>query len=172
MPFTRYLAGSADYTICYYSPRLKNTTHAHQLGMSVISYSPLQWILWYDKPSDFHGEPEIDWFEHLPTVWDETRVPLGAIGKYVALARRNGTDWYIGVVGDSNSNFLHLPFSFLRAGVTYNATIYTDDPSVQTATQIAISHRKLTSSDVLDLVLLPRGGEAIWLTPVVKSTRK
>ena len=82
VPFTRYLAGSADYTICYYTPRLKNTTHAHQLGMSVISYSPLQWILWYDKPSDYHGEPEISWFEHLPTVWDETRVPLGAIGKY------------------------------------------------------------------------------------------
>ncbi len=39
VPFTRYLAGSADYTICYYSPRLQNT-HAHQLAMSVISYKP------------------------------------------------------------------------------------------------------------------------------------
>lgn len=172
VPFTRYLAGSADYTICYYSPRLKNTTHAHQLGMSIISYSPLQWILWYDKPSDYHGEPEISWFERLPTVWDETRVPLGAIGKYAALARRSGRDWYVGVVGNSDANTLHLPLSFLKVGETYEATIYTDDPSVQTATQVSITHRKLTSTDVIDLALLPHGGEAIYLTPIANETGK
>jgi len=165
IPFTRYLAGSADYTICYYTPRLKNT-HAHQLGMSVISYSPEQWILWYDKPSDFHGEPEIAWFENLPTVWNETRVPLGEIGKYTVLARRSGNDWYVGAVGDSNGMTLHLPMKFLKAGVTYDATVYSDDASVQTATQVAIVHRKVTSSDILDLPLLPRGGEAIYLAPV------
>ena len=50
LPFTRYIAGPADYTVCYFDHRLK-TTHAHQLAMAVVSYSPLQWIFWYDKPS-------------------------------------------------------------------------------------------------------------------------
>jgi len=170
LPFTRYLAGSADYTICYFTPRLKNT-HGHQLGMSIISFSPLQWVLWYDRPADYHGEPEISWFEHLPTVWDETRVPLGEISKYAVEARRSGTDWFVGAVGDSQGNNLHLPMKFLKAGVTYDATIYSDDPAVETATHIAITHRKVTSADVLDLALLPSGGEAIYLTPSSGTAR-
>ena len=36
LPFTRYVAGSADYTVCYYDQRLQ-TTHAHQLAMAVVS---------------------------------------------------------------------------------------------------------------------------------------
>jgi alpha-glucosidase len=170
IPFTRYLAGSADYTICYYSPRLKNT-HAHQLAMSVIAYSPLQWVLWYDRPSDFHGEPEMGWFEHLPTVWDETRVPLGEIGKYAVLARRSGKDWYVGAIGDSKGVTLHLPMKFLKAGVTYDATIYSDDPAVPTATHVAIAHRRFTSDSVADLPLAPSGGEALYITPVAHAVR-
>ncbi len=168
VPFTRYLAGSADYTICYYSPKLRNT-HAHQLAMSVISYSPIQWVFWYDKPSDYRNEPEIQWFDHLPTVWDETRVPLGKIGSYAVLARRSGKGWYIGAIGDSHGLTLHLPLSFLESGVTYEATLYTDDASVQTATHVAIAKRRLTKADVLDLILQPRGGEAIYFRPMRES---
>ena len=169
LPFTRYLAGSADYTICYYDKRLKNT-HAHQMAMAIASYSPMQWLFWYDKPEYAHGEPELKWFDHLPTVWDETHVPLGEIGKYAVLARRSGNNWYVGAVGDSNENKLSLPLTFLKPGVTYDATIYTDDPVVQTATHVAIAHRTVTRADTLDLALMSRGGEAIYLSPV--SARK
>ncbi|MCX2678659.1 glycoside hydrolase family 97 N-terminal domain-containing protein [Galbibacter sp. EGI 63066] len=41
LPFTRGIAGMGDYTVCYYSPQIK-TTHAHQLALSVVMYSPLQ----------------------------------------------------------------------------------------------------------------------------------
>ena len=166
LPFARYLAGSADYTICYFDKRLQNT-HAHQLAMAVISYSPLQSIFWYDKPSAYHGEPEIRWFEELPTVWDETRVPLGKIGKYAVEARRSGKAWYVAAISDSQGNTLCLPMKFLAPGVKYEATIYTDDPRVNTVTHIAIGHRVMTSADVLHLKLAPRGGEAIYLSPVV-----
>ena len=49
LPFTRYLAGAADYTICYFDPRIK-TTHAHQLALAAVYYSPLQTLYWYDRP--------------------------------------------------------------------------------------------------------------------------
>lgn len=35
LPFTRMINGAADYTICYYDERLKNT-HAHQLAASLV----------------------------------------------------------------------------------------------------------------------------------------
>ena len=49
LPFTRMINGAADYTICYFDKRLRNT-HAHQLAASVVFYSPLQTILWYMWP--------------------------------------------------------------------------------------------------------------------------
>jgi alpha-glucosidase len=170
LPFTRYLAGSADYTICYYDQRLKNT-HVHQLAMSVISYSPIQWVFWYDRPDEYHGEPEMSWFDRLPTVWDETLAPIGEIGKYAVLARRSGRDWYVAAIGDSNEETMHLPLKFLKAGVTYATTLYSDDIQVQTATHVAVTHRIFTSTDVMELDLAPRGGEAIYLTPVIKGER-
>jgi alpha-glucosidase len=168
LPFTRYLGGSADYTVCYFDKRLLNT-HAHQLAMMVISYSPVQSVFWYDKPSFYNGEPEIKWFEQTPTVWDETRVPLGEIGKYAVEARRSGQNWYVGAVADSHGATLQLPMRFLSAGKRYDATIYADDPSANTATHIAIGHRMVTSKDVLDLVMISRGGEAIYLEPASPS---
>lgn len=37
LPFTRMINGAADYTICYYDPRLQNT-HAHQLAASLLFF--------------------------------------------------------------------------------------------------------------------------------------
>jgi len=170
IPFTRYLAGSADYTICYYDPRLKNT-HAHQLAMSVISYSPVQWIFWYDKPYELQDPPEIPWFENLPTVWNETRVPLGEIGKNAAIARRSGNNWYVGIIAAGTDQTLQVPMSFLKAGVKYEATLYSNDPSVQTSTHVAIAKREVTSTTVIDVSLAPGDGEAIFLTPVAGKRR-
>lgn len=72
LPFTRFLTGPADYTYCWYSGRLK-VTHAHQLALSTIYFSPWQVLYWYDKPSQYRGEPELDYWKALPTCWNETR---------------------------------------------------------------------------------------------------
>lgn len=168
LPFTRYLAGTADYTICYFDRRLRNT-HAHQLAMSIISYSPLQSIFWYDKPSYYHGEPEIKWFDGLPTTWDETRVPLGRIGEYSVEARRKGQRWYIGAITNSHARTIKLPMKFLQPGREYEATIYFDDPDANTATHVAVAHQRVTRNDVLHLALESRGGEAIMLDPLLNA---
>ncbi|CAN5638915.1 glycoside hydrolase family 97 protein [soil metagenome] len=130
LPFTRYIAGAGDYTVCYYDKRLKNT-HAHQLAMNVISYSPLQSVFWYDKPALYGGEPEIEFFEKVPTVWDETKVIHDAIGEYVTIARRSGDDWFVGTISNNDGRSLKLPLDFLPKGKNYTAHIYSDDPTVQ-----------------------------------------
>ena len=58
--FTRYLAGAADFTICYFDQRVtKNWSHAHQLAKAVCTYSPWQFMFWYDTPlaADAAGKP-------------------------------------------------------------------------------------------------------------------
>ncbi|MCX6215785.1 glycoside hydrolase family 97 protein [Spirosoma sp.] len=164
LPFTRYLAGAGDYTICYYDKRLKNT-HAHQLAMNVISYSPLQSVFWYDKPAQYGGEPEIEFFDKVPTVWDDTKVIHDAIGEYVTIARRSGTDWFVGTITNNEGRLVKLPLNFLSSGKTYMAHIYSDDLTIPTKTQVRVTTKKVKAGQSLEMNLLPRGGQAIWLTP-------
>jgi alpha-glucosidase len=165
LPFTRALAGQADYTVCYYTSR-KQTTFAHQLAMAVVSFSPLQFIFWYDKPSDYHGEPEIEFFRHVPTVWEDTKVLAGEIGQYAAIARRSGDDWFVGAINDHELRTMKLPLKFLDPGRHYLAHVYADDNSVPTRTHVGITTRDVDSSTVLEVPLQPAGGEAVWITPV------
>lgn len=164
LPFTRYLCGIGDYTVCYYNKRIQ-TTHAHQLAMSVISYSPLQWILWYDSPSHYHGEPEIEFFREVPTVWDETRVLHGDIGKYAVIARRKNDSWFIGAINAESARSLDLSLDFLDKDREYIAKIYSDDESVQSRTEVRVEERTVNQESALSAAMLENGGQAMWIRP-------
>ena len=166
LPFTRMLNGAADYTICYYDKRLRNT-HAHQLAASLIFYSPLQTIFWYDNPTLYGGEPEISWLEDLETVFDDTRVLSGRSGQSIAMARRKGDNWWAAALANNEGGQQVIDLSFLDPGKKYEAVIYTDGgEKVKTRTQVAINTKKVKNTDKLTFDLAPRGGVAIKITPL------
>jgi hypothetical protein len=167
LPFTRYIAGTADYTVCYYVNRIK-TTHAHQLAMAAVYFSPLQTLFWYDKPSAYEGEPELEFWKQIPTVWDETKVLQGEPGQFITTARRKGEEWFVGTLTNTEGRTLKVPLNFLPAGKKYIATIYSDDPKVVTKTKVKVEKKKVDQKTILTVNLLPSGGQAIWLTPEVK----
>jgi alpha-glucosidase len=170
VPFARYPAGPADYTVCYYDKRIK-TTHAHQLAMAVVSFSPLQWIFWYDRPGLYQGEPEVEFFQKVPTVWDDTRVINGEIGKFATIARRSGEDWFIGTVNNSEPRALKVPLAFLEDGWNYAAHLYSDDDTVTTKTKVGVKTAPVNSKSVLDVPLGAGGGQAIWISAEPKPSR-
>jgi alpha-glucosidase len=165
LPFTRFLSGAADYTICYYNPRIK-TTHAHQLALAAIYYSPLQTLYWYDKPEMSRDEPELEFWDRIPTVWDETRVLDGYPGQSATVARRSGAQWFVGAITNNDARRLRLSFDFLPKGRGFVATVYADDPSVATKTKVAVRTQQVDASSVWTLDLQASGGQAIWLRPV------
>ena len=172
LPFTRAIAGAADYTICYYSERIK-TTRAHQLALSVVMYSPLQFLYWYDRPSSYHGEPEIEFFDHVPTVWDDTRVLHGEIGEYVTIARRSGDAWYVGSLTGDASRELRLALDFLKPGTKYAAHLYSDgDATGQSPTKVTINRFIVDASTLLRVTLAPSGGQAVRLVPATSEDLK
>jgi alpha-glucosidase len=164
LPFTRFIAGPADYTICYYDHRIK-TTHAHQLALVAIYYSPLMTLFWYDKPAAYQQEPEVEFFEKIPASWDETRVLDGQPGEFITLARRRGEDWFLGTITNDSARSTKIALSFRPRGKKYIATIYSDDATVPTATHVRRMQMKVNASTTLTVGLLPSGGEAIWLSP-------
>ena len=171
LPFTRMLCGAADYTVCYFDPRLKNT-HAHQLALPVMYFSPLQTLYWYDTPDRIKETPELAFFDTVPTVWDETRVVDDHIGTTAAIVRRSGSDWYLGVLGNDEAQSLRLTADWLAPDTPYVMTVYTDDPSVDTATHVAVRKYIVRKGDILPFSLLPRGGAAASFTPAAKADLK
>lgn len=172
LPFTRMINGAADYTICYFDKRLK-TTHAHQLAASLVFYSPLQTIFWYDKPSFYQGEPEIEWFEHLETVFDESRVLDGTPAKNITMARRKGHQWFVGAMTNNEGSQEDIELSFLQSGQDYVAAVYTDGgDAVKTRTKVVCTYWHVNASDILKFSLQPSGGAALRLTPVSKKEAK
>lgn len=177
LPFTRFLCGPADYTICYYhrpelkpalagSTRVLKTTSVHQMALPVIFYSPLQFMYWYDKPADSHDEPELEFFDKVPTVWDDSKIIDGDIGQFITVARRSGRQWFVGSITNNNERNITIPFSFLDAGKKYKATVYYDDASSPVRTKVSIRSFEVDASKTLEFHLPASGGNAIWITPL------
>jgi alpha-glucosidase len=186
--FTRMLAGAADNTICYYDRRVEeNASHAYQLAKSVCFYSPWQFLYWYDRPgasprraggaggsNNIIGkEPELEFFDNVPTVWDDTKVFHGRIGEHAVITRRSGKNWFIGCMNGDKPHKFEIPLEFLDKNQQYIAYIYSDDPAVPTRTHVKVSRRNVDSSSVLKIELPPRGGQAVRIHPAtVDDIRK
>lgn len=175
LPFTRMLAGPADYTPGIFDIMFEQyqeqyrvyTTLAKQLALYVVLYSPLQMAA--DLPENYEGHPAFGFVREVPVDWDETRVLHAEIGDYVTIARRSGEAWYIGSITDENPRILETQLSFLEAGKRYKATFYMDTPYSHwetTPTLIDITDYIVDMETQLQIRLAPGGGQAISITPV------
>lgn len=162
LPFTRFLCGPADYTLCYYTSR-KKTTHAHQLAMAAVYFSPFQMMYWYDKPSLYHDEPESEFWQQIPTTWDETRALQGEPGEYIVTARRSANQWFIGAMTADTARTITIPLNLLPKGKKFTAHIYEDDPALHSRTNVKTTTQKVTAKSTITLHLQKAGGAAIWL---------
>lgn len=167
LPFTRYLCGPGDYTLCYFNSRVKNTK-GHQLAMAAVYYSPLQFYFWYDNPYVDKGETELQFWKDCPTVFDESIALDGIPGEYIVQARRSGQDWFVGAMTNTEGRSITIPTDFLPKG-KYAVEIYNDDPSLNTRTKVKSEKITLKSpGKSITLQLQPSGGAALHFKPIAK----
>ncbi|NLR68817.1 glycoside hydrolase family 97 protein [Chitinophaga varians] len=166
LPFTRYLAGAADFTYCFPNPKNSFSKHikvskGQQLALSVVYYSPLQAIFWYGQPNDYTNEEEIEFYNYVPTTWSESHYLAGDIGKGIAVARRKADTWYVGCAAGLQDWQSTLDLSFLRPGISYTVTVYEDDDhqSIRKRTL------RLTNVDKLPVKIAAKGGQAFIFRP-------
>ncbi|MGN1211183.1 MAG: glycoside hydrolase family 97 catalytic domain-containing protein [Candidatus Cryptobacteroides sp.] len=171
LPFTRMICGAADYTVCYFDRRIKNT-HAHQLTFPVMFFSPLQTLYWYDTPDRIKEVPELEFFDCVPTVWDDTKVVDDAAGEHVVIARRSGTEWFAGAITNDEGRTLKVETSFLDTDKDYVLRAYTDDPSSDSPTKVKCTRWIVRGGQTLTFNLLPKGGAAMHFIPATKAELK
>ena len=171
LPFTRMFLGPLDFTPGAMRNATRQTfapigsqpmamgTRCQQLAMYVVYEAPLQMLS--DSPSNYLREPEaMEFLAAVPTVWDETRVLDAKMSQYVLLARRNGSDWYVGAMTDWTPRDLEIDFSFLPDG---NFTLDSYEDGVN-ADRNASDYRKTTKqinrTTKMKIHLAPGGGFA------------
>lgn len=177
--FTRMLAGAADNTVCYFDDRVdaKMGSHASQLAKAICLYSPWQFLFWYDRPvaspqsaggnkNIIQDVPELALFKELPTVWDDTRVIQGSIGRSATIARRSGSNWYLATINGDQPLKAVIPFDFLQRGKKYKATIYSDSDQKDTPTGVQVTQQPADHSTVFTDTIRPGNGLVIVLKPV------
>lgn len=115
-PFIRNAIGCMEFGGCFMNRRMsrdnahrnyRRTTDVAELATCILFQNPIQNFAL--TPNNLEGvlnepigEPApkvcMDFLKRVPTTWDETRLLEGYPGKYVALARRHGNQWYISAI--------------------------------------------------------------------------
>ena len=177
--FTRMLAGPLDYTPGAmrqetrekFQPRDVRPevtgTRAHHTALYVVFESPLEMVS--DYPEAYNGQKELDFIRAVPATWDETRVLNAKVGDYVTVARRKGSEWYIGSIAGWHAADLDIPLNFLGTG-QYVAEIYSDAPdAAENPTHSTLERKPVSQSTVLKAKLVTGGGQAIRIRPATAA---
>lgn len=168
-PFLRQLAGPMDYTPgatmnatrshfrAINDHPMSQGTRVHQMAMYTLFEAPLQMLA--DSPSKYQKEPEYtEFIAQVPTTFDETIALKGEVGEHIAIARRKGDTWYIGVMTNWTPRDYSIDLSFLGEG-SYQAEIFADGANAhRDATDYKRSVRNVQASDKLTFHLAPGGG--------------
>jgi len=154
LPFTRFLAGHADYTPVHFGERRRETSWAHQIASAIVFTSPL--MIYGAHPQHILENPAAELIKTIPSVWDETIVlPVSEIGELAAFARRKNDVWFVGIMNALTGKTIRVPLNFL-ASRRYHATLVRDqmdEPAALKIEKITVGRR-----DTLTIRMRAGGG--------------
>jgi alpha-glucosidase len=158
-PFTRMLAGHADYTPVVFGERRRETSWAHQIASAAILTSPL--MIYGGHPSSLLSNPAVEIIKSLPATWDETRVlPPSEIGELAMFARRSGDTWFVAAMNGPTARTVKIDLGFI-GGDRAKALIARD--RLEDAGAIEVEQRDLPRGEPLEIAMRPAGGFVVRL---------
>ncbi|MBK7133050.1 MAG: glycoside hydrolase family 97 catalytic domain-containing protein [Bacteroidales bacterium] len=154
IPFTRMLAGPADYSVTHFGERRKNTTWVHQVATAAIYSAPV--ITYASTPAHILENTCAEMIKSIPSVWDETIVLAPSeIGELAIYAQRKGSAWFLSILNGLSARTVKIPLSFLGNG-NYNTLVLHDDED-NPASAIVING-SANQNDTIDITLGEGGG--------------
>lgn len=179
VPFVNGLSGPLDMTNGYYDldglqNRLKvdknglNSTVAGENARCFINYTPL--LVLPDNGDEYAKKSDLfSFITQMPDSWDETKVISGVPGETIAIARRSGTDWFLGGLTNEQGRTLSIPLSFLGKG-TYQAIIFKDGKDahyINNKLSYVVETIEVDQKKIIQAVLAPGGGFCMIIREIV-----
>ena len=151
-PFIRNAVGSMDFGGSTLNKRYsadnqhgtyRRTSDVFALATAVLFQSSVQHFAL--APNNLTDAPSwaIDFMKEVPTTWDETRFIDGYPGKYVILARRSGSNWYVvGVNADATPLKKTIRIPMFASGEQLR--LFSDDPQLNGSVKTIKQNKKQT----------------------------
>ncbi len=170
-PFCRNAVGVMEFGGCFMNRRLakgnnsgttRRTTDCHELATTILFQNPIQNFALTPEnllPEAEGGAPKVsmDFLRTVPTVWNETRYIDGYPGKYVVLARRHESTWYIAATNATKEPLkLTLSLDIFKKGDVI--TIYNDNAKTREPEKSVV---KVKNPQKINITLQPEGGAVI-----------
>ena len=167
LAFTRMLAGQMDYTPGGFlnvtkaqfknqSPTLVWNTRAAELSKFVIYESPLTVVC--DHPDHILNQPGADFLKIVPTTWDDIHFIDGYPGDFVAIAKKTGKDWFIGVMNNQKMKEITIKLDFISPGESVIEMWADAGDANESPANLKISSQKVNFGDLLKIKLANNGG--------------
>ncbi len=170
-PFCRNAVGVMEFGGCFMNRRLakgnksgttRRTTDCHELATTILFQNPIQNFAITPEnllPESEGGAPKVsmDFLRTVPTTWNETRYIDGYPGKYVVLARRHESTWYIAATNATKEPLkFSLSLDIFKKGDVI--TIYNDNAKTREPEKTTI---KVKDPTRINFTVQPDGGVVI-----------
>jgi alpha-glucosidase len=154
LPFTRMLAGHADYSVMHFGERRRETSWAHQIASAAIISAPV--LIYGAHPKNILQNPAVELIKTIPSVWDETIVlPASEIGEVAAFARRSNKTWFLVVMNGPAPRSITIPLGFLGKG-RREALLVRD--RLENPAAVSIQRSTVTNANRLTIEMRAGGG--------------
>ena len=140
------------------SRHTRKTTDVFEIASAFTNQTAVQCIAMQPNNLQELDSVTLSFLRHIPTTWDETRFLDGYPGRYVVLARRHGSQWYV-----AGLNALKEPLTLtLDLSDLPLTTVLTDQTDRQGhVTGVAQSPLKLKKGKAR-LTIQPNGGVVVY----------
>lgn len=159
--FVRNTVGSMDFGGSALNKRysadnqhgtVRKTSDVYALATAVLFQSAVQHFAL--APNNLTDAPAwaIDFMKQVPTTWDEVKFIDGYPGKYVIMARRCGTKWYVvGINADEQPLKKTITLPMFQQGESLN--VYSDDAQLNGSVKTLKQNKKQQM-----MVTIPQNG--------------
>ena len=140
------------------SRHTRKTTDAFEMASAFTNQTAIQCIAMQPNNLQELNGVTLDFLKHIPTTWDETRYVDGYPGKYVVLARRHGSQWYV-----AGLNALKEPLTLNLDLSDYGVTKLLNDrvDKKGNVADAAVTDLKLKKGKV-KITMQPNGGFVVF----------
>jgi alpha-glucosidase len=154
LPFTRMLAGHADYSVMHFGERRRETSWPHQIASAAIISAPV--LIYGAHPKNILENPAVELIKTIPSIWDETIVlPVSEIGEVAAFARRSNKIWFLAVMNGPTPRSITISLAFLGNG-RREAFLVRD--RLENPADLIIERSTVTKANRLTIEMRPGGG--------------
>ena len=145
-------------------------TVAAEVAKLIVGYTG--WMVLPDSPEEYLKKDDLfDCIRNMPAQFNNLQVIDGIIGEYISVARRAGSDWFIGSLTNRDPRIITIDLSFLPKNNKYEATFYEDAEDahfLKNKESYSIRKQLVNSETKLSIKMGAGGGNSIYLKNIVE----